>query len=600
MKKMLLAAVLFCSVANSAFAVDFSPVVMKLSGPEVVQYDFDGTNINIPVTLTGVRGSVTLFVFTKDQGDNINIVRNGHLGWHRVNKIDTCVFAGSTTNLDVGQNTIRWDGKDDDGNQVPAGDYSYYLWGYDSYKERTLVTRAIDAAAWKNDRFVTHDYQGNALDRPVIYGVDEWSSGGDEEGPISRTKWIIGNDPEDNSLVETTTYMAFYDICMYTPSPYESDMFYILTTDNNLIGHIRKYTYVPNGESLLDTSWGEDGEFNYAIDTGGGWWVRLQSFEYAGNDLLVATNTDHQGISTQAELVFADAQDGTEAFRIDLSEWWISIESGEAGGQQSAGPNRMDYENGLLYLGSHSCCWKEAIDPHAGYDDEADYMRWMNGNGDYTGDLNFLEDAEMPWVCNDYNSNPFMYQISADDNGFVAFPCFDMGAVSFGLMGPDGTGLGYHSFTGDSAGEREDKGVIHFLSADTAYDGFYTDNNTGISDDVNKSGYWYEACDSFKGIITSKPVSVDDAAPADFSVAQNSPNPFNPSTTINFSIAEAGNVSVEIYNVAGQKVDTIGNEFRSVGNHSVTWDSSGFSAGVYFYTVKSGEFSRTMKMTLLK
>jgi len=52
--------------------------------------------------------------------------------------------------------------------------------------------------------------------------------------------------------------------------------------------------------------------------------------------------------------------------------------------------------------------------------------------------------------------------------------------------------------------------------------------------------------------------------------------------------------------IVGQKVATIANEFMSAGSHSVIWDASGFSAGVYFYTVKSGEFSRTMKMTLLR
>ena len=100
------------------------------------------------------------------------------------------------------------------------------------------------------------------------------------------------------------------------------------------------------------------------------------------------------------------------------------------------------------------------------------------------------------------------------------------------------------------------------------------------------------------GIISTE-VSVDEDASA-FAVAQNSPNPFNPTTTINFSIVEAGNVSIDVFNVAGQKVDTIANEFMSSGSQSVVWDASGFSAGIYFYTVKSGDITKTMKMTLLK
>ena len=102
-----------------------------------------------------------------------------------------------------------------------------------------------------------------------------------------------------------------------------------------------------------------------------------------------------------------------------------------------------------------------------------------------------------------------------------------------------------------------------------------------------------------KGILTNL-VAVDEDVPSAFSVEQNSPNPFNPTTTISFTTAEAGNVTIDVFNVAGQKVDTITSEFMNAGSHSVTWDATGFSAGVYFYTVKSGDFSRTMKMTLLK
>ncbi|MCE5248930.1 T9SS type A sorting domain-containing protein [bacterium] len=81
---------------------------------------------------------------------------------------------------------------------------------------------------------------------------------------------------------------------------------------------------------------------------------------------------------------------------------------------------------------------------------------------------------------------------------------------------------------------------------------------------------------------------------------QGAPNPFNPSTTVSFTIPQPGNVTIDIYNAAGQKVAAVADGFMSAGNHSVTWDASGFSAGVYFYTVKAGYVSKTMKMTLLK
>ena len=139
----------------------------------------------------------------------------------------------------------------------------------------------------------------------------------------------------------------------------------------------------------------------------------------------------------------------------------------------------------------------------------------------------------------------------------------------------------------------------------SAYDGIYTEckdtfaGPTGYLPGPGVGGIGFIGQDSIKGTITSK-VSVADEAPSAFAVEQNSPNPANPTTTISFTLPEAGTVTVDIFNVAGQKVDTLVNDFMDSGRHSVVWNGSNFSTGVYFYTVKSGEFSRTMKMTLLK
>jgi hypothetical protein len=90
------------------------------------------------------------------------------------------------------------------------------------------------------------------------------------------------------------------------------------------------------------------------------------------------------------------------------------------------------------------------------------------------------------------------------------------------------------------------------------------------------------------------------SAPSEYSVSQNDPNPFGKSTNIDFSIPKAGKVTDEIYDLRGRKVYTVADKIMTAGAHSVTWDASGFEQGVYFYVVKSGEFSRTMKMTHLQ
>ena len=83
------------------------------------------------------------------------------------------------------------------------------------------------------------------------------------------------------------------------------------------------------------------------------------------------------------------------------------------------------------------------------------------------------------------------------------------------------------------------------------------------------------------------------------------PNPFNPSTTISFSLEKAGNTSLEIYNQKGQLVKTLVNANLCAGTHKLVWNGddengSAVSSGLYFYRMKSGKFSSTKKMVLMK
>ncbi len=88
--------------------------------------------------------------------------------------------------------------------------------------------------------------------------------------------------------------------------------------------------------------------------------------------------------------------------------------------------------------------------------------------------------------------------------------------------------------------------------------------------------------------------------PAEFRLYQNYPNPFNPVTTINFSIPHPTLVTLEIYNTLGEKVATLLSKEINPGNHSVKWNASEFSSGVYFYKITTDNFSSTKKLLLLK
>jgi len=81
---------------------------------------------------------------------------------------------------------------------------------------------------------------------------------------------------------------------------------------------------------------------------------------------------------------------------------------------------------------------------------------------------------------------------------------------------------------------------------------------------------------------------------------QNSPNPFNPSTKISFSLAETGKVNVSIYNIIGQKVADLVNQTMESGVHSVDFNASNLPSGLYIYRLDTPNYSKTMKMMLIK
>jgi len=85
-----------------------------------------------------------------------------------------------------------------------------------------------------------------------------------------------------------------------------------------------------------------------------------------------------------------------------------------------------------------------------------------------------------------------------------------------------------------------------------------------------------------------------------FELSQNFPNPFNPTTNIVFNIPTNGLVSLKIYNLLGEEVNTLINQEMNKGSYQVNFDASNLSSGIYFYSLISGNYNATKKMILLK
>jgi hypothetical protein len=85
-----------------------------------------------------------------------------------------------------------------------------------------------------------------------------------------------------------------------------------------------------------------------------------------------------------------------------------------------------------------------------------------------------------------------------------------------------------------------------------------------------------------------------------FQLYQNFPNPFNPTTIINYQIPDYGKVTLKVFDILGREIKTLVNKFQSGGSYSIRFDASKLTSGVYFYQLKSGDYSSIKKMVLVK
>lgn len=98
----------------------------------------------------------------------------------------------------------------------------------------------------------------------------------------------------------------------------------------------------------------------------------------------------------------------------------------------------------------------------------------------------------------------------------------------------------------------------------------------------------------------STAIEANISEPYKFALEQNFPNPFNPSTTISFTLPLMSRVVLSIYNELGQKVAELFNGEKAAGSHSIEWNAGNFNSGIYFYELKTEKYSLTKKLILMK
>lgn len=113
----------------------------------------------------------------------------------------------------------------------------------------------------------------------------------------------------------------------------------------------------------------------------------------------------------------------------------------------------------------------------------------------------------------------------------------------------------------------------------------------------------FEKYNLFRGVVLSDLTDVEDnfsSVPVTFELMQNYPNPFNPVTTIRYSVPVGTHVTLKVFDILGNEVATLVNNYNNAGNYNIRWEPSNATSGVYFYQLKAGDVVKTNKMILLR
>ncbi|KAF0150809.1 MAG: hypothetical protein FD143_2486 [Ignavibacteria bacterium] len=137
--------------------------------------------------------------------------------------------------------------------------------------------------------------------------------------------------------------------------------------------------------------------------------------------------------------------------------------------------------------------------------------------------------------------------------------------------------------------------VFGFMAASNTSLYLYNHLLTGGTVNVQSTGV-------YKSTITPTSIKYSEELPNEFTLSQNYPNPFNPTTVISYKLQSASHVTLKVYNVLGREVATLVDEFKNAGIYNSQFSIHNFqlSSGVYFYTLRTENFSSTLKMVLMK
>lgn len=184
---------------------------------------------------------------------------------------------------------------------------------------------------------------------------------------------------------------------------------------------------------------------------------------------------------------------------------------------------------------------------------------------------------------------------SYDENWNVVPQIFDTGDGTLSAMYPDISDAG--------GGAVMANGLLYLGTRDYENPGMfitspYTDESPAMREYFATELPPYSII--YVGNGTPSAVAGPENVPETFSIEAAYPNPFNPATTVSFNLALPAVVRVDVFNSAGQKIETLANSFMSAGSHSIFWNATFMSSGMYYISVCDGVTVKSSKVTLVK
>lgn len=219
---------------------------------------------------------------------------------------------------------------------------------------------------------------------------------------------------------------------------------------------------------------------------------------------------------------------------------------------------------------------------------------WSNDGGDWGLGLQGNLDKKM------YDDGTHGDRV-ANDSVFTTQIQTHPDSVGVGTLGQIGQVYKFGIYGGDNEGGKGGFGNNHVANIDDSGPEFTIYTQFGS---INPAFYDAWNYDEMKPVVTGVHLA-DNLIPETYKLGHNYPNPFNPETTFKYSLPKKTHVSIKIYNIFGQVVATIKEGEQPAGNYSAIWDGRNdfgqlVSSGVYLYEMRTSDFRRALKMSLLK